>query len=169
MRRLIVLTPAFVMKRYRRQSFERRHLASIEVCGEHHPADQARRHNRRGDKLAWRTAQDRDSAHSAGIEWLPERLGFSGEARVSQAMNASVQRDNECTLHPKPGRGIVQRRLHRGRIAGRDGRAEPEVPCKQLSCALKLAGTLLPEPVIDGTARLKLALDLPGRGAGNER
>src|SRR5205814_3266206 len=79
-----------------------------------------------------------------------------------------VSGNDEGASDTQASRGVAERGLDRRLVAARDCGSEAEVAGQQLRRILELVRPLLPQAVINGAARLKLALDLARRSAGNE-
>ena len=152
----------------RGQPLEAPHLAAVEIGGEYHPADQGRRHDRRRDQLARAPGEHCNAGEAARRRAAPTAPRSRGRAMTVDSSKLAVRGDDERASDPKPRCRIAERRLHRRLVAACDRGAEAEVPRQQLRGVLKLMRPLLPQPVVDRAARLKLSLDLARGGAGDE-
>ena len=120
------------------------HFARVEVGREHHPADQDRRHDRRGDELARAPGEDRDAGQPPVVERRPQGCGFGVAHRRVDARHPAVGRDDEGAADAQAAGRIAERRLDRRLVAARDRGAEAEIARQQLRRILKLVRALLP-------------------------
>ena len=101
-----------------REPLEPAHLASVEIGGEHHPADQGRRHDRRGDELARPPGEHRDAGQAPVVERLPQRRRprVAGTARSMPMTLPSAVTMKALRTLSRAG-GIAERGLHRRLVA----------------------------------------------------
>ena len=117
---------------------------AVERGREHDPADQSRRHDRRGDQLARAAGKHGDAREPAVVERIPQAGGFRRRHAVVDSGDLAVGADDEGGAHLEPRRGIAKRGFDRRLVAGSNGCAKSEVAREQLGSVLELAGPLLP-------------------------
>ena len=126
-------------------------------------------HDRCGDELSRPPGEDRYTDQPPVVERLPQGGGLVFGHQLVDARHVPVGGDDESASDPESRRCIAECRLHRCMVAAGNGGTEAEVSGQQLSGILELARALLPQSIVDCSARLQLAFDLARGGASDER
>jgi len=136
------------------------HLARIQIGGEDDPADQRRRHDRRGHQLAGTPFENGNARDVPVIERVEQGRALVAGDRGANARDPTFRGHDEGASNAEPRCHVSKGGLHCRLVAAGYSSTKAEVAREQLSRILQLPRPLLPQPVVDRATRLELALDL---------
>jgi len=142
------------------QALEPAHFLRIEIGREHDPADQRRRHDRRGHQLAGTPFENGNARDVPVIERVEQGRALVAGDRGANARDPTFRGHDEGASNAEPRCHVSKGGLHCRLVAAGYSSTKAEVAREQLSRILQLPRPLLPQPVVDRATRLELALDL---------
>ncbi len=158
------------VERNGREALQRLHLLGVHAGGEHHPADEVRRQDRRRHHLVGRAVQHEDPLRRVGIvERAHQGLGVRGQLVGVGRGDLAVDADDEGLVHLEPGAQVLHGRDDGGLVAGGHRRAEAEVTGQQRRALAQLVGPQRPHPIEHRARGDEFAAHLALGGAGDRR